>query len=193
MTIQLKDIGAAMCKDPSTLSKEVKLHVTKPSRRDYVDLSKVNGLCAHYKKCKIKDESLFTLKAHLKKTCKLCILKCPYFEELVCPHLKKFPWCCNGCPKLHSCILNKRYYYADEAMHNYQGNLVGCRKGINLSEEEYIELDNLITPLVRDKKQPLAHAYLTNKDKIPVSLRTLYNYIDQGLLSVKNVDLRFKA
>ena len=193
MTIQLKAIGDAMSKDPSTLSKEVKLHVTKGSRRDYVDLTKVNGLCAHYKDCKIKNENPVNERFHLKKNCKMCILNCPEFEELVCPHLKKFPWCCNGCPKIKTCILNKKYYYADEAMDTYQHDLVRCREGINISEEEYVELDNLITPLVKDQKQPLAHVYLNNKDQIPVSLRTLYNYIDQGLLSVKNGDLRRKV
>lgn len=53
-------------------------------------------------------------------------------------------------------------------------------------------LDALVTPLVR-KGQPLTHIYAAHKAELPVSQRTLYNYIDSGTLSVGNLDLRRKV
>ena len=50
----------------------------------------------------------------------------------------------------------------------------------------------LVSPLIK-KGQPLTHIYAAHGDEIPVSQRTLYNYIDSGLLSVGNLDLRRKV
>ena len=53
-------------------------------------------------------------------------------------------------------------------------------------------MDELITKLVK-KGQPLTHIYAEHENEIPVCLRTLYNYIDDGELTVKNIDLRRKT
>ena len=58
--------------------------------------------------------------------------------------------------------------------------------------DELAELDRLVAPLIK-KGQPLAHIYAEHKDQIPVSKRTLYRYIDSGILSVANLDLRRKV
>ncbi|MEG1926120.1 MAG: hypothetical protein RR415_10285 [Ruthenibacterium sp.] len=49
-----------------------------------------------------------------------------------------------------------------------------------------------MTPLLR-KGQPLTHIWLEHKEEIGVSERTLYRYIDHGVLSVGNLDLRRKV
>ena len=46
------------------------------------------------------------------------------------------------------------------------------------------ELDELVTRLVK-KGQPLTHIYAEHENEMPVCLRTLYNYIDEGALSIK--------
>lgn len=66
------------------------------------------------------------------------------------------------------------------------------RQGIRLDERDKKFLDDLITKLVR-KGQPLSHIYAEHEDEIPVSLRSLYNYIDAGELTIKNIDLRRKT
>lgn len=53
-------------------------------------------------------------------------------------------------------------------------------------------LDELVTGLVR-KGQPLTHIYAEHKNEMPVSLRSLYNYIDAGELTIRNIDLRRKT
>ena len=53
-------------------------------------------------------------------------------------------------------------------------------------------LDELVTRLVK-KGQPLTHIYAEHENEMPVCLRTLYNYIDEGALSIENIDLRRKT
>ena len=54
--------------------------------------------------------------------------------------------------------------------------------------DELAALDKLMTPLIK-KGQPLTHIYSTHRDKIQVSERTLYRYIDASMLGVGNLDL----
>ncbi|MGE9876453.1 IS30 family transposase, partial [Hornefia butyriciproducens] len=37
--------------------------------------------------------------------------------------------------------------------------------------------------------QPLSHIFSVYGDKLPCSRKTIYNYLDMGLFTVKNVDL----
>ena len=53
-------------------------------------------------------------------------------------------------------------------------------------------MDELVTRLVK-KGQPLTHIYAEHENERPVCLRTLYNYIDEGALSIKNIELRRKT
>lgn len=53
-------------------------------------------------------------------------------------------------------------------------------------------MDDLITKLVK-KGQPLTHIYAEHEAEMPVCLRTLYNYIDEGELTIRNIDLRRKT
>ena len=54
------------------------------------------------------------------------------------------------------------------------------------------KLNQLVSPLIK-KGQPLTHIYAEHKDELPVSQRTLYNYIGAGMLSLGNLDLRRKV
>lgn len=53
-------------------------------------------------------------------------------------------------------------------------------------------MDELITKLVK-KGQPLTHIYAEHEQELPVGLRSLYNYIDSGNMTIKNIDLRRKT
>lgn len=53
-------------------------------------------------------------------------------------------------------------------------------------------MDELITKLVR-KGQPLTHIYAEHERELPVGLRSLYNYIDSGKMTIRNIDLRRKT
>lgn len=61
-----------------------------------------------------------------------------------------------------------------------------------MTDEQKKFVDKLVTKLVK-KGQPLTHIYAEHKDELPVCLRSLYNYIDAGELTIKNIDLRRKV
>ena len=65
-------------------------------------------------------------------------------------------------------------------------------QGINFSSEERVSLDELVSPLIL-KGQTMDHIFAQHKEDIPCSERTLYRYIDSGVLSVKNIDLSRKV
>ncbi|OOM67283.1 hypothetical protein [Clostridium sp. BL-8] len=67
--------------------------------------------------------------------------------------------------------------------------LVSCRDGINQSPAGITILDNIISPLLK-QGQSVAHIYAHHGHEIPCCRRTLYNYIDKGVFTAKNIDLR---
>lgn len=90
-------------------------------------------------------------------------------------------------------MLYHKYIYsakfADAAVTRHR---LESRQGVRLADEKKEELDELVTRLVK-KGQPLTHIYAEHENEMPVCLRTLYNYIDEGALSIKNIDLRRKT
>ena len=78
-----------------------------------------------------------------------------------------------------SCFFDKYLYNADYANREYQDRLRESRQGIDLTKEELIALDELVSPLIR-KGQPISHILREHTEEIPCSSRTLYEYIDKG-------------
>lgn len=118
-------------------------------------------------------------------------VKC--YEEDVCIKLQKPPYVCNSCEKKTTCRKVRHYYYAKFANNEYEETRSESRLGINISKEEIYELDKLISPLLKDKKQSIAHIYNNHLDEIWFSRTTMYNYIDLGIFTVKNIDLPRKV
>lgn len=61
-----------------------------------------------------------------------------------------------------------------------------------MTESDLYDLDELVSPLIRNG-QSIAHVFAGHKDEIPFTPRTLYNYIKQNVLSVRNIDLPRKV
>lgn len=190
LTIFLKDIGRMLENDPSTISKEVKKHrIFKPAK-DTDNFRLLNQICENFDECRLYYNNTYNWKSYIKNNTK-CIKKCQNFKEKVCSHLKKFPWVCNGCPKSKGCHLNKYYYYSDIAQKDYVKTLSESREGINLTEDEFKELDHIVSALIMEKKQPIAH--IVNSNDLCVSERVIYNYFEKGYFTAKNTDLRRKV
>ena len=189
LTIMLKDIGNMMQNDPSTISKEVKLHRIFKNHSDDKRLGAYNAICSKYKDCHIKMNDLYHIRT-FKKNCIKCVISCDEYEEYICPNLKKFPWVCNGCPKATGCHLNKYYYYSDIANKDYKLKLSESREGINLTPDEFKVLNHTVSNYVK-AGQPIYHIFSSNE--LPVSERTVYNYFEKGYLDAKNIDLRRKV
>jgi len=64
--------------------------------------------------------------------------------------------------------------------------------GIRTRGEELENMDNIVSTLIK-KGQPLTHIHAEHGEKLGVTERTLYNYIDAGVFSIGNIDLRRKV
>ena len=175
---------------PDTVSKEIRNHRYhrprdknqwhKPNRCKYRETCRKRNLC-HKKgryKCRIPC-----------RQCSDCNSRCPDFTDLPCQIGEKPPYVCNACLKSRTCMFDKYLYNADHAHREYQEKLREARRGIYLTKEELIALDELVSPLIR-KGQPVSHILAEHEDEIPCSERTLYSYIDKGYLSIRNIDMR---
>lgn len=115
------------------------------------------------------------------------------YQEEICENLRRSPHVCNGCEFKNKCRKIKYYYYAKCANDEYKERLSKSRIGINLSKDEAYDIDTVITPLIRDKHQTIAHIYANHPDEINFSRTTMYKYVDIGVFSFKNIDLPRKV
>lgn len=189
-------IARKLEKHPSTIAKEVKKYRTFQKRESD---PRHPLRCARFKECSLR---FLCDKPECVKVCKYCIDSklrlpkcntiCPEYIEPQCPSISKAPYVCNSCPKVRTCNKNKAFYisqYADESSHDL---LVSCRTGINQDPADIAILDDLISPLLKNG-QSLAHIYAFHGHEIRCSRKTLYNYIDQGVFTARNIDMRRKV
>ena len=131
------------------------------------------------------------------RSCKFCMgydctKVCDRYVSIACHKPEKPPYVCNTCKDRKLCIKDKYIYtaqYADAAVSRRRSE---SRQGIRLTDEQKDFVDELVTRLVK-KGQPLTHIYAEHEAEMPMSLRSLYNYIDAGELTIKNIDLRRKT
>ena len=184
-----KYMGEMLKKDPTTISKEIRNNSCSKSPIKHI--RKCKG-CANFKAC-MHRHVCGDLKCN--SVCRLCIYGHPIEHcadflpyDRYCFKLNKPPYVCNGCPNSNLCTLEQRVYDAKRAQKKYEQTLSDSRRGINMSQEELEELNELISPLVL-KGQPLSHIFAVHADDIPVCRRTLYNYFDQHIFTARNIDL----
>lgn len=189
--ITFKEIGKLLTKDPSTVAKEVKTNRVFKSAPSYN--TGIINLCVHRRDCQeafiCPPEDQGKHCSHGCAICRHCNELCRKFEKESCPSLNKAPYVCNGCGRKRVCRLEKYYYKAVTAQRRYEERLRTSRQGVNISEEDWIALDNFVTPLIR-RGQPISHIYSIAGERMPCSKSTLYRYVSSGILSVKNLDLR---
>lgn len=184
-----KDIASVLKKDPSTVSKEVRKHRALKEGSHYA----LKNNCAFLSSCqsaRICEGKLCHGLCKRSRVCD-CTKHCAVFTPFVCPALKKPPYVCNGCHN-HSCRQDKYYYRAKDAHSSYAQLKRDCRQGVNLTPEERASLDQLVSPLILSG-QTMDHIFAEHGETIPCSERTLYRYIDSGILSVRNIDLPRKV
>lgn len=111
--------------------------------------------------------------------------------DLVCPLTQRYPHVCNACEKRWRCPLQKYYYRAREAHSAYLYDLTDSRIGYNTTIETVNMVSNILKPLI-EQGQSFYHI-LANNPQIPYSIQTLYNYTNDGLFKIKNIDLPKKV
>ena len=76
--------------------------------------------------------------------------------------------------------MKKKFYVHDHAEHEYKRTLRQARTGAAITEEERIELGNLLDSGLK-KGQSVHHIMSLRKDEFQVCEKTVYRYINQGL------------
>ena len=189
------EIGEIVGKDPSTISKEVRAHLiteqTGTRSRSFNPCKKRNT-CTHERDVCESCFNAFSFRNTYCSTCGMCTIKCDEFEEEICQKLKKPPYVCNGCKQIRSCTLEKKKYDAKKAQKDYEELRSESREGIDLTPEELRRIDDVVSPLVK-QGQSIHQICVNNADEIMVDERSIYNYIDAGILTVGNLDLPRKV
>lgn len=188
-----KKIAKRIHRHPSTVAHEVKENRTfikgvYPCGKD----CKYVKTCRKKQLCGCDDYAC----AYPCRTCRGidCRTVCDSYESIACHKFERAPYVCNTCPyhKKSYCIKDKYIYSAKYAEAAVSRRRSESRQGFRISDEQFAEMDELITKLVK-KGQPLTHIYAEHENELPIGLRSLYNYIDSGMMTIRNIDLRRKT
>lgn len=184
-----KSIARLLGKDNTTISKEVRSHISHDKSGAYGRA--FNDCAVAYRHgCSLKGvcEKCFSRGSRFCWACGKCCTSCASYKKYDCPKLSKPPYVCNACPNRTKCSLEKAFYRASQAQKEYETLRSASRSGIAASEEEIAQLDSIISPLLI-KGQSLHHIALTHPDETMKSERTLYTYVNSGLFSARNLDM----
>lgn len=188
-----KDIARFLCKDPTTISKEVKARRASDWFHKGTFLNAKN-FCTKRFRCKKTNACNKILLCGVKcASCPTCNQTCPDFQKERCSKLDRAPYVCNGCSKKinHCTIAHKYTYNARFADRKCRECLKDSRSGIAMTRQELHKKDKIITPLIDQGQSP--YQIVANHPELNLSVRSVYNYLDMGLLTARNVDLKRKV
>ena len=121
-----------------------------------------------------------------------CHKYCTDYYSTKCRAYEKPPYVCNGCDKRRYCNDDRYFYEAKLADRESITTRKTSREGIHLTDEELASVNSILSEGIK-KGQPLAHIFAVHEQGIPITSRTAYIYINDGLLDIRNIDLRRKA
>ena len=110
-----------------------------------------------------------------------------------CNFLLKPPYVCNTCLRKNYCNKHHLYYNSIEAHKHYLSVLKSSREGISINQEAIDQIEHIIVPLIKDKKQSVNQVFTNHKDILSMSKVTFYRYVNDGILSLNNIDLPKKV
>lgn len=184
-----KEIGTILGKDCTTISKEVRKHIYK---------EKTGAMGKAFNNCLLNVNRTCSLRSVCSKctslskrpcwACGKCTQSCISYIPYSCPKLLKPPYVCNPCKERSRCALEKSFYRAAHAQRLSDTLRSESRSGFAISEQELSRLDEIVSPLLRNG-QSLHHIAIHHEDETMVSERTLYTYVNSGLLSARNIDM----
>lgn len=188
-----REISKYLCKDPSTISDEVfKNRVANTWNKG--SFNNPHNFCVHRFRCKKVNACRKLIICDTKcRSCSICNLVCADYEKEQCRRIHKAPYVCNGCntPR-NKCPVSTKYdYNAKAAQRQYMQRLSSSREGIALTKKELHSLDSVVRPLIAQGQSP--YMIIANHPELGISVNTLYNYINQGVLLTRNIDLKRKV
>ena len=192
----IRQIGIQTNAHYTTVSRDIKKHRI-PSDKTF-GIYILNN-CIHRKNCSVKNLCTMHIgqgqlpKSMCKQKCSACReiscnLFCEKFQPEYCDRLINSPGVCNGCKQERKCSLSKYYYIADVAEEQYKKTLSSSRQGTHIEDGELEVIDNYIRNGIK-KGQSVHHIMCTNADLFNYSEKTIYTWINTGLLRIKRHDL----
>ena len=183
--MSFQQIGKELGKSHSTISREVLKHRISS---DKGASGRISNRCVFRRDCDVY-HLCPERRCHRKcSACKNCNAVCSKFQEEICRKLSEAPYVCNGCPDEYRCVLKKQFYVHSVAQRDYRQVLLESRKGANLSEAEKSEISNVIHAGT-EKGQSVHHIMSSNKDLFTVCEKTVYRYVNAGLIRTKRGDM----
>lgn len=119
----------------------------------------------------------------------------PGVQANLCPWLTKPPYVCNDCRKRYGtgCGYEYRFYDGKLAHETAMKRKTEPRAGIDCTREQLVEMADFVRPMLKKGQSP-EHIWSNHKEKLPISLRTFYNYVEMGVFdSIVNLDLPKKV
>lgn len=181
----IRYIADILNKAPSTISREIHNHIViKIPNSCNCSLSgscNVKHICGSEqcnKKC---------------KSCKLAKKYCEFYDDIQCQkRIQNNIGLCNSCSQLKYCRKPKHFYDAELANKAYKEKLSNTRNGFDLTYEDFVRIDTIVSPLVK-RGQSLYHIVKSNAEQLRISESTLRRLIDAKEMSVINLDLPEKV
>lgn len=184
--VSIKQIALKLSKSTSTVSREIRSRATASNK--YAPY-RIHNRCMKRDGCQRRylcgDKPNCTKRC---STCSLCNELCEDYQEQFCYKLCEPPYVCNGCTDEYQCALRKKYYLHRKAHEAYREMLVESRIGANITEDELLVLDEIVSPLVM-RGQSVHHIVAHNPDQFEVSEKSIYRYVAGGLLKARNIDM----
>ncbi len=184
--VSIRQIAQKLNKSTSTVSREIR---SRSMASDKYAPYRIHNRCANRNGCDKRglciDKPNCT---RLCSTCTYCNALCEDYQEQLCYKLCEPPYVCNGCVEEGRCVLRKKYYLHRKAHEAYREMLVESRVGANITEDELLALDEIVSPLVM-RGQSVHHIVTHNPDQFEVSEKSIYRYVSGGLLKARNIDM----
>lgn len=185
----INQIAKALGRCFSTIEREIKNNRTQTQARSAFNKRYPDNNCRHADKCQ---------KHHLCSGCNgtinacrhciRCNAVCETFEPAFCSRRDQTPGCCNGCKKRKGCHLVKYDYHWKEAHVYAEKKKRLSRSGIAANDAELAQINRIVSPLLK-KGQSIHSIYQQHKGEIPISERSLYNYVAANFLDADVFDL----
>ena len=183
--MSFQQIGKELGKSHSTISREVLKHRISS---DKGASGRISNRCVFRRDCDVYHLCPERKCQRKCSACNNCNAVCSKFQEEICRKLSEAPYVCNGCPDEYRCVLKKQFYIHSVAQRDYRQVLLESRKGANLSEAEKSEISNVIHAGT-EKGQSVHHIMSSNKDLFTVCEKTVYRYVNAGLIRTKRGDM----
>ena len=182
---KLFEIANTLSRDPRGIKEEIY------NKREISNKSLKGNLCGKFETCK-KIRLCDSCNTGVCKYCKYhnCNIDCKDFVRLPeCKQIKRYPYVCNSCFKLRTCHMVKVFYKAHVAQEKYEDNVSSHKKGIKKTAKEIKDLDYLISQGVRNGH---SISVIIAKNSLNIAPSTAYRYINDKVLTTRNIDLKRK-